>query len=132
MAEQRNQNFKIIVVDDSELARKTTVDILEKHGFNVVGNASSAEKGLQLAMATRANLYIVDVVMPKISGIEFAKRLMDSRTGVAIIMTSSLDMESIVIESISNGAIDFLTKPFTEETLINSVEKIEREFERDK
>lgn len=132
MAEQRNQDFKIIVVDDSELSRKTTVEILERHGFNVVGNANSAEKGLQLAMATRANLYIVDVVMPKISGIEFAKRLMEARTGVSIIMTSSLDMESIVIESISNGAIDFLTKPFSEDTLLNSVEKIAQEFERDK
>ncbi|EQC47058.1 response regulator receiver domain protein [Bacteriovorax sp. BSW11_IV] len=108
------------------------MEILERHGFNVVGNASSAEKGLLLAQSTRANLYIVDVVMPKVSGIEFAKRLMELRTGVYIIMTSSLDMESVVIESISNGAIDFLTKPFTEETLINSVEKIEREFDRDK
>ncbi|WP_034728825.1 response regulator [Bacteriovorax sp. BSW11_IV] len=132
MAEQRNQNFKVLVVDDSDFSRKTTVEILERHGFNVVGNASSAEKGLLLAQSTRANLYIVDVVMPKVSGIEFAKRLMELRTGVYIIMTSSLDMESVVIESISNGAIDFLTKPFTEETLINSVEKIEREFDRDK
>ncbi|MDD0854545.1 response regulator [Halobacteriovorax sp. GB3] len=131
MSNTRNQEFKIVVVDDSDIARNATVSLLEKHGFNVVGSADNAEKGLQLAASTGAQLYLIDVVMPKIGGIELAKNILELKTGVYIIMTSSLDMESIVIESVSTGALDFLTKPFSEEDLIKSVSKIEYEFEKE-
>ena len=43
-------------------------------------------------------------------------------------MMSTLDLESVVIESISTGATDFLTKPFQEEDLIKSIEKVEYEI----
>ena len=47
--------------------------------------------------------------------------------GVHIIMMSSINMESIIIESISSGAIDFLPKPFMAEDLIKAVKKIQLE-----
>jgi DNA-binding NtrC family response regulator len=107
-------------------------EILTNEGFNVVGVASSAEEAIQIAHGTKANLIFIDVVMPEISGLELTKHFQEKQTGDRyLIMMSSLNIESIVIESISNGAIDFLQKPFEREDLIKAVEKIERLVEKE-
>ncbi len=128
---ERYQDFKIIVVDDSDFSRKTIVEILESEGFNVVGEANSAEKALQVALGTPCNLFILDIVMPDISGIELAKHLNEKFEDAKIIMVSSLKMENIIIESISNGAVDFISKPFDREELIRSVQKLAEDTIRD-
>lgn len=116
--------LNIVIVDDSEYSRKSIAEILEAEGYNVVGTASHAEEAVQLSATTNANLWIIDVVMPDISGIELAKLISEKKMNVYIVMMSSLSMESIIIESISNGAIDFLQKPFDKKSLLNSVTKI--------
>ncbi|OIQ18561.1 MAG: hypothetical protein BM556_09915 [Bacteriovorax sp. MedPE-SWde] len=125
---KRSDLVKILVVDDSDLSRRTIVNILEKEGFNVVGQASSAEQGIQQAFTTGANVFLLDVVMPEVSGLELATHIKENVKEPHIIMMSTLDLESVVIESISTGATDFLTKPFQEEDLIKSIEKVEYEI----
>lgn len=127
MADKNAQELKIAVVDDSEFSRRSIVEILEGEGLNVVGQAGSAEEGITLGATSGANVFIIDVIMPERSGIEMAKLLTEKTMNASIIMISSLNMESIVIESISSGAIDFLPKPFLPEDLIKAVRKIELE-----
>ena len=124
--------LKIAVVDDAEFSRRTVVEILEKEGFDVVGQAGNAEDAIGMISSTKANLFLIDVVMPNISGIELSKKLGEhSNRPITVIMMSSLDLENIIIESISNGAIDFLAKPFDAETLIKSVSKVGTELAKD-
>lgn len=124
MAELKKEDFKIVVVDDSDFSRKAIVETLEQNQYNVVGSAASAEEGISVGASTRANLFIIDVVMPELSGLEMAKLISEKSMGASIIMISSLNIESIVIESISSGALDFLPKPFSPEDLIKAVDKI--------
>ena len=127
---QKNEVY-IAVIDDSDFSRKSIIQILEKEGFNIVGEAASAEAALHISRTTSANLYIIDIVMPEISGIELAKHISDQarNRNINIIMISSLKMEHIIVESISNGAIDFLQKPFSKEDLVRSVSKISSQME---
>lgn len=129
--QNRNTKLKICIVDDSDHSRLNAAKILENAGFNVVGLASSAEEAIQVTATSDVNLYLIDVVMPDASGIELAKILNDKNSKASIIMMSSLRMENIVLESISSGAIDFLSKPFDADDLIKSVEKIEQEISRE-
>jgi len=131
MALQKDTDLKIVVVDDSDLSRKSIIEILDRYGYDIVGQASSAELALPMAGTTAANLFIIDVVMPEVSGLELAKTLSELSKPINMIMMSSLDTESVVIESISSGALDFLAKPFTENNLIQSVEKIKKILESD-
>jgi len=130
MANTRNENLKIVVVDDSDFSRNSLIEILERNGFNIVGQAASANEAIPL-LSTGANLFLIDIVMPDVSGVELAKILSENSKDAKIIMMSSLNMESIIIESISNGAVDFLPKPFGEKDLIRSINKIEIEMEKD-
>lgn len=131
MKPPRSQNLKILIVDDSNFNRRAMTDILTSEGYNVVGSAASAEEALQLAHTTKPNLIFVDIVMPDISGLELTKHFQEKGGGEKyIIMMSSLNIESMIIESISQGAIDFLQKPFEREDLLKAVEKIERLVEK--
>jgi len=127
MSDQKNQDLRIAVIDDSEFSRKSVIEILEGEGYNVVGQASSAEEGMSLGATTGANIFLIDVIMPERSGLEMAKVISEKTMGASIIMMSSLNMESIVIESISSGALDFLPKPFSPQDLLKAIEKIETE-----
>ena len=125
--------LKILIVDDSDFNRRSMIEILTNEGFNVVANAKSAEEAIQAAHSAKPNLIFIDIVMPEISGLELSKHFQDkSNADKYVIMMSSLNIESMVIESISNGAIDFLQKPFAPADLIKCVEKIERMLEKDK
>ena len=126
MAEENQKKedlLKIYVVDDSEMSRSTIISILEDAGYKVVGSAASAEECVANIKGD-VNLFIIDVVMPNKSGIELAKILHEHVKEASIIMMSSLKQEHILLESISNGAKDFLLKPFNPEDLLGSVEKM--------
>lgn len=131
-APRNHDKLRIMVVDDSDFNRKSMVEILTNEGFNVVGEARSAEEAIQVAHTSKANLIFIDIVMPEISGLELAKHFQEKNSqDKFIIMMSSLNIESIVIESISNGALDFLQKPFDASDLIKCVEKIEKLVEKE-
>lgn len=133
MTEQRSQDFRIVVVDDAEFSRRTTAKILEDSGYNVIGSAGSAEDGLRIfGNVAGISLFIIDVVMPGSSGFELAQKLSESKYKGAIIMMSSLAMESVMIEALSVGAVDFLRKPFSPDDLLKSVQKIEEELLKDR
>lgn len=126
MSIKRDQDLKIVIVDDSDFSRRNILETLEVEGFNIVGQANSAEEAMPLSATTGANLFIIDIVMPEVSGLELAEKLVElAKNKIFIIMISSLKMQSLIIESISSGANDFLQKPFSPSDLINSVEKIE-------
>ncbi|MCK5883222.1 MAG: response regulator [Bacteriovoracaceae bacterium] len=116
--------LKIVVIDDSQFSRKATIEILTDEGYEVVGEANGAEAAMNLIGTSNADLYIIDVVMPEVSGIELAKIISEKSVGVYIVMMSSLSNENIIIESISSGALDFLQKPFDRAELLSSVRKI--------
>jgi DNA-binding NtrC family response regulator len=117
------KSFKIVVVDDSDFSRAQMIHILTQEGFSVVAEATSAEDAIKAVAEKKPNLVITDIVMPNISGIELADKINVSYDGVSVIMISSLRHEQIILESISKGVIDFISKPIDPLQLIESVEK---------
>lgn len=121
----------IAVVDDSDFTRKGIIETLEANNFKVVGEANSAEKAVGLIRHSPApNLFIVDVVMPEKGGMELSELIQGELKDCAIIMMSSLKMEDIIIQAISKGANDYLQKPFSPKTLLQSVKKVKSQLEK--
>ena len=116
--------LKICIVDDSNKSRQAIAEILENAGYNITGSFSDPVQSYRESKSSGSNLYIIDVVMPEMSGIELAKKITDNSMNVSIIMMSSLHTENIIIDSISSGASDFIQKPFEAKDLLQSVEKI--------
>lgn len=122
--DHKKTNFRILIVDDSNISVNLITESLSQDGFTSIEHTTNAIEGFQIAQNADFHLYILDVVMPKISGLEIAKEISKKENSGCILMMSSLDSENILIESIASGAKDFLLKPFTKNQLINSVNKL--------
>ncbi len=124
MEANNTSQFRILIVDDSDFSRNNISIMLDNPRYNIIGEAANAKEAINILKDRKAHLAIVDVVMPEVSGIELAEYITENFSDTAIIMISSLGQESIVIDSISAGASDYIQKPFKKDDLITSVEKI--------
>lgn len=123
--------FSLLVVDDSDFARAQISGLLKEKGFNVVGEASSAEEALKLVKELKPHLVLTDIVMPNVSGIELAEKIASIFPNVGVIMISSLSHEQVVLEAIAAGAVDFVRKPIDVLQLTEAVEKYLTSIKKD-
>ena len=113
---------KILVVDDEPNILKLVSFILTSRGYKVVEAALGAE-AIQKAKSEKPDLIILDVMMPKMDGFEAAKKIKsDAATkSVPILMLSSKAQFEDKMKGIDSGAMDYITKPFDKEELLEKV-----------
>jgi DNA-binding response OmpR family regulator len=101
----------VLIVDDSEAIREQVSRYLSKNGF-VVSQAEDGVKGLDLALSSRPDVIVLDIVMPRMDGIKLAHQLRRNRiTSPIILLTGKTGIESKEA-GFSSGADDYLSKPF--------------------
>jgi DNA-binding response OmpR family regulator len=102
--------MKILVIEDSRLLRTTTERMLTRAGYEVM-TASDGEEGLRLAVESKPDLVILDMMLPKLSGQEVLQRLRmnPSSTSTAVIVLTSLS-ESNRKKLLSEGASLYFEK----------------------
>jgi two-component system chemotaxis response regulator CheY len=115
---------KILIVDDSTFMRLTLRDILTKAGYEVVGEAKSAEEGVEKYKELKPDLVTMDIVMLGKSGIETIKEIISYDRSAKILMVSAMGQQSLIIESIQAGAKGFVIKPFKPEQVVAEAKRI--------
>ncbi len=115
---------KVLVVDDSNTIRKSAEMFLTKGGYNVVCIEDGFE-ALTRVDEEDPDLIFIDVIMPKIDGLQACQIIKRNPKfkNTPIIFLSSKDSEFDKARGIMMGAIDYLTKPFTKEGIIEIVSK---------
>lgn len=104
-----NKKVRVLVVDDSRLFRNQLKQALEKDaGIEVVGMASDPYEARDKILQLRPDVMTLDVNMPKMSGIEFLKKLMPQYPMPVVVVSSAND---IVFDALEAGAVDFVEKP---------------------
>lgn len=116
--------LRILVVDDSDFSRSMILQMLAESGCQMVLETNSAENALRIIREKKPHIVIADIVMPEISGIELTSKINETFDNVYVIIISSLSQEHIVLEAISAGACDFIPKPVQKNQLIESIQKI--------
>src|SRR5437867_10149027 len=101
----------ILLVDDGEAVRKVLTFPLERDGYNVV-QASDGEEALARFGDQPVDLVVLDIMLPKLDGLEVCKQLR-SRSSVPIIMLTARDDELDKVVGLELGADDYITKPFS-------------------
>jgi len=110
----------IAVVDDDPSVRSATVDLLASVGFACEA-FEAAEDYLQSDAAKRTACLILDVRMPGLNGLELQRLLADQGRAVPIIFITSYPDERVRGRAIRNGAICYLSKPYSEEELLDCI-----------
>ncbi len=104
---------RVLVVDDSAVARKLMARALESEQVEVVGSAPNGRVALEKIERLRPDLVTLDLEMPVMSGLELLDELRERRCEVAVIVVSALTTQGAgaTIEALSRGAQDYVTKP---------------------
>jgi len=106
---------KVLVVDDAAFMRMALKIILEKNGFQVVGEAENGRLGVRKYKELDPDLVTLDITMPEMDGLTALKEIMKINNKAKVIIVSALGQENHVREAIVSGARSFIVKPFTEE-----------------
>lgn len=120
----------VFVVDDDAAVRAVIKDLLESVGMRVETFGSGAQF-LQRTPADAPSCLILDVRLPGMSGLEFQRHLNASDFEIPIIFITGHGDIPITVQAMKNGAVDFLTKPFRDQELIDAIHKaIDRDRQR--
>ena len=112
---------KVLIVDDAAFMRMMIKDILEKGGFEIVGEANNGIKAVELFKKEKPDVVTMDITMPDMDGIEAVKAIKEFDPAAKIIMCSAMGQQTMVMDAIKAGAKDFIVKPFQLERLYYKV-----------
>ncbi|MBY8913187.1 response regulator transcription factor [Bacillus sp. YC2] len=105
-------NKKILVVDDEQSIVTLLQYNLERSGYEVI-TASDGEEALEHAEKEKPDLIVLDVMLPKLDGIDVCKQLRQQKMMVPILMLTAKDEEFDKVLGLELGADDYMTKPFS-------------------
>ena len=114
---------KILICDDSILARKQIKDIIVTLGSPTILEASDGQSAIDLYKAEKPNLVFLDIVMPKKDGNIAIEEIMAFDKDAIIIIVSSVGTQSQLKCALEAGATDFIQKPFSKEHIIEALHK---------
>ena len=115
---------RVLRVDDAAFMRMMIKDILQKNGFEVVGEASNGVEAVNLYKKERPDVVTMDITMPDMDGIEAVKEIRTFDANAKIIMCSAMGQQSMVMDAIKSGAKDFIVKPFQADRVLEAIRKV--------
>lgn len=102
--------MRILLADDHPLFRDGLSSLLEAWGHEVVGLAGDGEEAIALAHSTRPGLILMDIRMPRVSGLEATRRISQELPDIAIVMLTASEDEDDLFTAIKAGARGYLLK----------------------
>ncbi|MDU5105264.1 MULTISPECIES: response regulator [unclassified Clostridium] len=115
---------RVLIVDDAAFMRMMIKDILQKNGFEVIGEASNGIEAINLYKKERPDVVTMDITMPDMDGIEAVKEIRSFDASAKIIMCSAMGQQSMVMDAIKSGAKDFIVKPFQADRVLEAIRKV--------
>jgi FixJ family two-component response regulator len=113
--------FTVFVVDDDMSVREALEALLRTAGWNVRAFAS-AEAFLACPPASGPNCLVLDMSLPDLNGLDLQTRVASDRTNMPIIFITGYGDVPMSVQAMKAGAMEFLTKPFSEEIILSAVE----------
>jgi len=112
--------MRVLVAEDETIIRLDLRDLLERSGFEVCAEARDGEEAVELARSEQPDIAIMDVKMPKLDGIEAARRILDERP-IPIVMLTAYGQDELVSRAVEAGVFGYLVKPFREQDLVPAI-----------
>ncbi len=115
---------KIMIVDDAAFMRMTIKNCLSKAGYANLIEAGDGQQAVDAYQNEKPDLVIMDITMPNLDGIQALQAIKASDPDARVVMCSAMGQESMVVDAIHLGALDFIVKPFKPDRILQTVGKI--------
>src|SRR2546421_10467665 len=110
----------ILVAEAETIIRLDLKELLERAGFEVCAEAKDGQEAVELARREQPDLAVLDVKMPRLDGIEAARRILDERP-IPIVMLTAYGQDELVSRALEAGVFGYLVKPFREQDLLPAI-----------
>jgi len=108
---------KVLIVDDSKVARMFVGKIIKKLGHEIIGEAQNGQDGFEKYKELKPDIVFSDIEMPILDGYEGLEKIIDFDSNAKVIMITSVVNTQIIQKIMALGAKDSLKKPITEDKL---------------
>ena len=112
--------MRILIAEDETIIRLDLRDLLERAGHEVVAEARDGEEAVELAREHAPELAVLDVKMPRLDGIEAARRILADQA-IPIVMLTAYGQDELVGRAVEAGVFGYLVKPFREQDLVPAI-----------
>ncbi len=123
MKAAKNNKAKILVVDDSPETIELITRNLESEGYQIY-SANNVQSALKLLGSLQVDLVITDLRMPGENGLELVRHITENHKTIGVLVITGFPSIQGAVESIKIGAEEYLVKPFTDDELFKSVERV--------
>jgi DNA-binding NarL/FixJ family response regulator len=112
---------KVLLADDHPIVLHGLRDLLDAEAdFHVTAEAPDGAEAVRMALQQEVDLAVLDVSMPRMTGLQAAHELMSRRPGIRVLMLSMHDSEQILYEALKAGASGFVLKTAADRDLVNA------------
>jgi two-component system, response regulator PdtaR len=111
---------RILIAEDETIIRLDLRKLLEEAGHEVCAEARDGAEAVELVQAYEPDLAILDVKMPRLDGIDAAKRILEERP-IPIVMLTAYGQDELVARAVEAGIFGYLVKPFRESDLLPAI-----------
>src|SRR2546429_1983584 len=119
-------SLRVVLADDHVVLRQGVRALLERHGVEVVAEASDGRAAVELARQHEPDVAVVDIMMPLLNGIDAARQIVEARPGIQVVMLTALEQERLVTEAVRAGVRGFVLKTQAGEDLAQAIQQVSR------
>src|SRR5881397_3539624 len=119
-------SLRVVLADDHVVLRQGVRALLERHGFDVVAEASYGRAAVELAREHEQDVAVLDIMMPLLNGIDAARQIVEARPGIQVVMLTALEQERLVTEAVRAGVRGFVLKTEAGEDLAQAIQQVSR------
>ena len=114
---------KILICDDSTLARRQVRDVIGMIGKPTFFEAENGEVAVNIVREQKPEMIFLDLIMPNMDGTEALKQIMEIDSNSKVVIVSSIGTQDVLIKTLKLGAREFIQKPFSEMQILNALNK---------
>ena len=113
--------IKLVIVDDAPFIREVLKHIFSGTEITILGEAQDGEEAVSLVRKLKPHVVLMDIVMPKKSGIEATLEILKDLPNVKIVACSTNDQNSMVMRALEAGCCNYVVKPYKAEDVLKAV-----------
>ena len=115
---------RVLVVDDAAFMRHLIKKILTDMGYEVAGEAGDGEEACEKYKEIRPDLVTMDLVMPKMGGLDALKAIREEDPNAKVIVISAIDQREPLMDALKLGAADYVVKPFEQDRVKEAIHRV--------